>query len=511
MGSILNLLMERSLALVFLLLLPALLGLTSGLRRVRSESSEEKCGETEECVAQENCSQFQTKRRQLNAISDKSSQEYSDLLKELKQKICNQAAKKVCCSCPCRSRAQCSPVEDLYQINDIPKLKSLICSRKERTFYCCDNPRETAPAQVSNSLRETAPAQVSNPPRETAPAQVSNPQRETAPTEVSVNPDDPASDPSWLPDPENEDCGLNDSPPSRVVGGVDSEPGEYPYTALIGSLSNGEILWKCGGTLINHWYVLTAAHCQGSGPKRITRVRLGDWSVKDEVDCLTTKKCKRNGDCFCLDPVQDFDIGPNQVIVHENWEAKGQFLNDIALVKLDRAVEQRLGVKFACLPSDLGLAAEHLNVRDLDTNSGLAGKYGIVVGWGYTEYDPWGGVQGDFKEAKVANNIQQKLEIPILTTEECSRKFRGGGFTPAESQICAGGERGKDSCKGDSGGPLYFKHIAGTGNKPAKSSIDPTYLLGIVSFGARDCGNGTPGIYTNVKDFIPWIKKIIKR
>ena len=164
-------------------------------------------------------------------------------------------------------------------------------------------------------------------------------------------------------------------------------------------------------------------------------MRLGEWSVKDKEDCLKTEKCNKSGDCFCLDPVQDFDIGPNQVIVHENWEAKGQFLNDIALVKLDRAVEQRLGVKFACLPSDQGLAAEHLNVRDLDTNSGLAGKYGIVVGWGYTEYDPWGGVQGDFKEAKVANNIQQKLEIPILTTEECSRKFRGGGFTPAgESQ-----------------------------------------------------------------------------
>jgi len=295
-----------------------------------------------------------------------------------------------------------------------------------------------------------------------------------------------------------------------VVGGVDTEPGEFPYTALIGLLRRGKILWTCGGTLINHWYVLTAAHCQGTGTKRITRVRLGEWAVTDKEDCLKTKKCTKNGNCFCLDPVQDFDIGPNQVTVHENWAAEGQYENDIALIKLDRAVELRLGVKFACLPSDQGLAARHLNVRDLDTNSGLAGKYGIVVGWGYTEYDPYRGtLQGDFQEARVANNIQQKLEIPVLPTEECSRKFRGE-ITPAESQLCAGGERGKDSCKGDSGGPLYFKTIAGNGNKPAKSSIDPTYLLGIVSFGSAFCGEGTPGIYTNVKDFIPWIKKIIK-
>ena len=64
--------------------------------------------------------------------------------------------------------------------------------------------------------------------------------------------------------------------------------------------------------------------------------------------------------------------------------------------------------------------------------------------------------------------------------------------------------------QGDSGGPLYFKTIAGTGNRPAKSSINPTYLLGIVSFGSKNCGSGTPGIYTNVKDFIPWIKQTIR-
>jgi len=297
-----------------------------------------------------------------------------------------------------------------------------------------------------------------------------------------------------------------------VVGGEDTEPGEYPYTALLGKDGeDGKILWECGGTLINHWYVLTAAHCHGNGSQRITRVRLGEWSVKDEEDCFITKNCKRNGDCFCMDPVQDFDIGPNQVIVHENWEATGQYLNDIALVKLDRAVELRQGVKFACLPSNLELAAEHLNVRDLSKDSGLSGKYGIVVGWGYTKYDPYTvETQGDYQEARVASNIQQKLEVPIVPAEECARKWRRK-VTPAENQICAGGERGKDSCKGDSGGPLYFKHIAGTGNKPAKSPIDPTYLLGIVSFGSCGRGNGTPTIYTSVKDFIPWIKKMINK
>ena len=41
-------------------------------------------------------------------------------------------------------------MEELYRLEDIPRLKSLVCSFKERTFYCCDNtPGETAPAPVS--------------------------------------------------------------------------------------------------------------------------------------------------------------------------------------------------------------------------------------------------------------------------------------------------------------------------------------------------------------------------
>ena len=67
------------------------------------------------------------------------------------------------------------------------------------------------------------------------------------------------------------------------------------------------------------------------------------------------------------------------------------------------------------------------------------------------------------------------------------------------------------SPQGDSGGPLYFKTIAGKGNRPSNDNLTPIYLLGIVSFGSKFCGNGTPGVYTSVKDFVPWIEKIIRK
>ena len=60
------------------------------------------------------------------------------------------------------------------------------------------------------------------------------------------------------------------------------------------------------------------------------------------------------------------------------------------------------------------------------------------------------------------------------------------------------GHRGllRDSCRGDSGGPLYIQNPAGD-----------FYLLGATSRGSRDgshvCGDG--GIYVRVDHFLDWI------
>ena len=59
---------------------------------------------------------------------------------------------------------------------------------------------------------------------------------------------------------------------------------------------------------------------------------------------------------------------------------------------------------------------------------------------------------------------------------------------------------GKDSCGGDSGGPLV--HRRGTSN--------PWHLVGIVSFGPKLCGSGTPGVYTRVTHYVDWIKNNLR-
>jgi len=67
-------------------------------------------------------------------------------------------------------------------------------------------------------------------------------------------------------------------------------------------------------------------------------------------------------------------------------------------------------------------------------------------------------------------------------------------------------KNGKDSCRGDSGGPLFLRRVLSNGlMDPNNDHDDPWFLLGVVSFGTRVCGRGKPGIFTRVETFVPWI------
>lgn len=57
---------------------------------------------------------------------------------------------------------------------------------------------------------------------------------------------------------------------------------------------------------------------------------------------------------------------------------------------------------------------------------------------------------------------------------------------------------GVDSCNGDSGGPLVYK---------GPNTDGSWYQVGIVSFGTKQCGKGTPGVYTRVTSHLDWIKE----
>jgi hypothetical protein len=263
--------------------------------------------------------------------------------------------------------------------------------------------------------------------------------------------------PCWL--PRKGECGLIPKGSlGRVFGGKATTPGKFPFTALLGYPDTRKIrgsvdqktVYKCGGTLINHWYVLTAAHCQGkTTDSQISSVRLGEWEVGKDPDCINSGDTTRK----CLNAPQDFLIRAKQVTIHEDYAKilngrtyTRNIVNDIALVKLDKPAVLNNGVQIVCLPVEKEEAAKELNLQDLA--DGLIGKYPTVVGWGFTEYNPYVSAreQGEFKTSNVASSVQQMLEVPVLSFGQCKEKWRGY-LEVEKTQICAGGEQGKDSCR----------------------------------------------------------------
>lgn len=95
--------------------------------------------------------------------------------------------------------------------------------------------------------------------------------------------------------------------------------------------------------------------------------------------------------------------------------------------------------------------------------------------------------------------ISLYFQVPVKQNEYCTKTYRARNVLLKSGQICAGGERGKDSCRGDSGGPLMDMYADENG------SVN-WYSIGIVSYGPTPCGTETwPGVYIKVSNYISWI------
>ena len=67
----------------------------------------------------------------------------------------------------------------------------------------------------------------------------------------------------------------------------------------------------------------------------------------------------------------------------------------------------------------------------------------------------------------------------------------------SEGHLCAGGEVGKDTCNGDSGGPLVITSFhSRTKNLLTQLGNAPWFIIGLTSYGKKNCGGGDPGVYT---------------
>ncbi|XP_018400213.1 PREDICTED: serine protease 44-like isoform X2 [Cyphomyrmex costatus] len=251
----------------------------------------------------------------------------------------------------------------------------------------------------------------------------------------------------------------------RITGQTDNEAqfGEFPWMVAIlkeeAIGSNGQKLnvYQCGGALIHRKAVLTAAHCVNGKQPQELKIRAGEWDTQTKNEIY---------------PHQDREV--EKVIVHEGFHS-GALYNDYAVLILKTPVEYAENVDIVCLA---------------EINANFDGSRCFASGWGKDIF----GKEGRYQV------ILKKVDLPIIQHNTCQNVMRttrlGKYFLLDKSFICAGGEAGKDTCKGDGGSPL----VCPLRNDPAR------YVqAGIVSWGLG-CGEmGTPGVYANIAYGRQWI------
>ncbi|XP_017055891.1 serine protease SP24D-like [Drosophila ficusphila] len=225
----------------------------------------------------------------------------------------------------------------------------------------------------------------------------------------------------------------------RVVGGVDAAKAQFPHQISLRNAGSH----SCGGSILTRNYILTAAHCV---------------SNEDENHVITPIAAERftiragSNDRFSGGVL----IQVAEVIVHEEY---GNFLNDVALLRLETPLIFSDAIKPIALPNADTPA-------DVDV---------IISGWGRIKH------QGDLPRYLQYNTLKS------ISLDRCDDLIGWG----VQSELCLIHEANNGACNGDSGGPAIYND----------------QLVGVAGFVWSACGTSYPDGYARVHYHNDWIRK----
>lgn len=212
----------------------------------------------------------------------------------------------------------------------------------------------------------------------------------------------------------------------RIVGGQETTIGQVPY--LINLRQNGQFI--CGGSLITNKCVLTAAHCVSGVPASSLSINAGTSKLSDSG--LQRQVQKTFVSSFYSPLTLDMDV---------------------AILKLAEP-----------------LSGPNIATISLCSQRPGNNEFVRISGWGITN-----------ENNQMPPNQVRTTNVRVIAKSECMKSYAGKAYI-SSTMFCASIPGQRDSCSGDSGGPVVYNG----------------QVCGIVSWGFG-CGRQEfPGVYTNV-------------
>jgi len=243
----------------------------------------------------------------------------------------------------------------------------------------------------------------------------------------------------------------------KIVNGDIADYGEWPWQVSLRQWRTATYIHKCGCALLSENWAITAAHCVENVSPDDLLLRMGEYDLGSTDE-----------------PQGHVDRKVQIVASHPKFDPK-TFEYDLALLRFYEPVEFKPNVIPICIP---------------DEDEELVGETAWVTGWGRL-----------YEEGPLPS-VLQEVSLPIITNNECEGMYRKAGYIEHIPSIfiCAGySSGGKDSCEGDSGGPMVVQR-----------EDDRFMLSGIISWGIGCAEENQPGVYTRISEFRDWINQILQ-
>ncbi|XP_014206590.1 trypsin-like [Copidosoma floridanum] len=237
--------------------------------------------------------------------------------------------------------------------------------------------------------------------------------------------------------------------PKRIVNGTKAILGQFPQqVSLRRRYSQSHF---CGGSIITPGWILTASHCMFDRSGKI----LEPYSVIIVAGDVILKSIKLSYQWR----------GVKRIIIHPHFNSY-TLENDVSLLQLKKP--------FTFDPL--------VNAAPLARTFVRSGTVCQVSGWGYQKH-----------EDGIVSQHLLYVDLPLISVPLCRKLLWNISNVPV-GMYCAGYKGGgRDACQGDSGGGMLCMGR----------------LTGVVSGGEGCAWPDRPGLYSDIKVFLPWIEQFV--